>query len=307
MGPAVTHLERKGIPTDIGDLNREIRSFNRIVQSVKDRIRFLLDSIAALMNAAKQEQDLNMVSLLNRYYETRDSERQQWQASGRTKLQASAKDFARIQQTIDFLQRNHIVEIADFQAFLTRLSRNSINLKHNHDLRAKKIARLHRLAVYCENQKVYDDTYRKYQRIFFKKSKEKYYQEHKKLIDCYRIVQKAMQDSGIRDAASARSLMEKLKRENADTEVKLKRIQDLLKECKAILKMANAALPEEIEQITYEPAVPQSITEILPEPRFAQPHKPSIQQRLRDAQTRERQQTHEQRIMEKERHQNPSL
>ena len=169
MGPAITHMERKGIPTDIGDFNREIHSFNRIVQSVKDRIRFLLDSIAALVDAARHQPEMNMVSLLNRCYEARDGERQQWQASGRTKLQASAKDFARIQERIDFLQRHHITEIADFRAFLTRLSQDSVNLKHNHDLRAKKIARLHRLAVYCENQEVCDDAYRKYQHIFFKK------------------------------------------------------------------------------------------------------------------------------------------
>ena len=28
MGPAVTHLEKKGIRTNIGDLNREIREAN---------------------------------------------------------------------------------------------------------------------------------------------------------------------------------------------------------------------------------------------------------------------------------------
>ena len=46
--------------------------------------------------------------------------------------------------------------------------------------------------------------------------------------------------------------------------------------------MANAALPDDAEKITYTPGQRQTGTEILPEPVFRKPEKASIRQRLRD-------------------------
>lgn len=41
MGPAVTNMERRGIQTDVGNLNRDIRSFNQHYLFVRKRIRLL--------------------------------------------------------------------------------------------------------------------------------------------------------------------------------------------------------------------------------------------------------------------------
>ena len=46
MGPAVAAMEEKGIRTDIGDLNREIKKRNSLMQSIRNMIRGLKNWIS---------------------------------------------------------------------------------------------------------------------------------------------------------------------------------------------------------------------------------------------------------------------
>ena len=84
------------------------------------------------------------------------------------------------------------------------------------------------------------------------------------------------------------------------TEDKLSRISEMLSECKGILKMANAALPSEMEEIIYEPGKKQTGTDLLPEPNFTEQKWTSIQQRLRTKQQKEGQQQDQQRKMDRQ-------
>ena len=54
MGPAVTAMERRGIQTDIGNLNREIRNTNSIMQSIKQMIRNLRNWLVELNECRKE-------------------------------------------------------------------------------------------------------------------------------------------------------------------------------------------------------------------------------------------------------------
>ena len=48
MGPAVSQLEKKGIQTNIGDLNRDIKAANSLMQSIRQMVRHLKGWIADL-------------------------------------------------------------------------------------------------------------------------------------------------------------------------------------------------------------------------------------------------------------------
>ena len=209
----------------------------------------------------------------------------------------------RVQCAVETLKKNGVVEIEDFRAFLTRLSQDTMNLRHNYNIRIKKSNRLNRVIAYCENKELYDTVYRKYQNIHFKGAREKYYQEHKTSIDCCIQAQKAMKEYRIFDAASARYEQGRLKQENAVNEDKLHRVNDMLIERKAILKMANAALPSDMEKITYVSGDKQTGKELLPEPNFPERQRASIQRKIRDNQKKEGQPVNEQRTMEAHRKQ----
>lgn len=76
-------------------------------------------------------------------------------------------------------------------------------MKHNYDLRTKQINRLNQIVVYFKHKELLDDVQRKYQRIYFKGARERYYQKNKKMLDCYAQAQNAMGGYKIYDAASA--------------------------------------------------------------------------------------------------------
>ena len=48
MGPAVSQMEKRGIQTNIGDLNRDITAANRLMQSIRQMVRHLKGWIADL-------------------------------------------------------------------------------------------------------------------------------------------------------------------------------------------------------------------------------------------------------------------
>ena len=90
MGPAVTAMERRGIQTDIGNLNREIRKTNSIMQSIKQMIRNLRDWLVELNECRKEliveqaELEANMLpKVLMKYLDIRKTERSDWTPQGR--------------------------------------------------------------------------------------------------------------------------------------------------------------------------------------------------------------------------------
>ena len=54
MGAAVSALERKGIETNIGNLNRDIKAANRMMNAIRSTIRNLRNWIADIMDATKE-------------------------------------------------------------------------------------------------------------------------------------------------------------------------------------------------------------------------------------------------------------
>ena len=48
MGPAVSQMEKRGIQTNIGNLNRDITAANRLMQSIRQMVRHLKGWIADL-------------------------------------------------------------------------------------------------------------------------------------------------------------------------------------------------------------------------------------------------------------------
>ena len=77
MGPAVTQMERRGIATNIGNLNRDIKSANRLLRTVRKTIRDLLLWIAEARRSNKSEEKSSplLSDLLNKYLFLRSNER----------------------------------------------------------------------------------------------------------------------------------------------------------------------------------------------------------------------------------------
>src|SRR5699024_448109 len=103
MDPAVTAMERRGIQTDIGNLNREIRKTNSIMQSIKQMIRNLRNWLVELNECRKEliaeqaELEANMLpKVLMKYLDIRKAERSDWTPQGRSK--AASQDLKKVSE-----------------------------------------------------------------------------------------------------------------------------------------------------------------------------------------------------------------
>lgn len=95
MGPAVTQMERRGIETNIGNLNRDIKAANRLMNAIRKTIGSLRDWIADILEARKEvlaemkaEQEAaspNLALLLRDYMDLRKAERKDWSRYGQQK------------------------------------------------------------------------------------------------------------------------------------------------------------------------------------------------------------------------------
>ena len=92
MGAAVTQMERRGIETNIGNLNRDIKAANRMINAIKNTISGLREWIAdilevrkevlAELEAEKQNDSSNLAILLRDYMDLRKEERREWSRYG---------------------------------------------------------------------------------------------------------------------------------------------------------------------------------------------------------------------------------
>ena len=113
MGAAACQMEKKGIQTNIGNLNRDIKTANRLMQSIRQMVRSLKgwlsdlkEKKAVLLEALEQAKEPTLPELLFRYLEQRSGERADWTSRG--KLKGTVADYNKVQAAMDFLRKKGI-------------------------------------------------------------------------------------------------------------------------------------------------------------------------------------------------------
>ena len=91
-GAAVRQMEKRGIQTNIGNLNREIRAANRLMKSIRQLIQNLKGWITELGEKRKEllaqkaaEEATLLPNLLMKYMEIRKEERKDWTRAGQNR------------------------------------------------------------------------------------------------------------------------------------------------------------------------------------------------------------------------------
>ena len=93
MGSAVCQMEKRGIKTNIGNLNRDINAANSLMQSIRQTVRHLKNWIAELKEKKQaiteklnnKQKETNLPQLLMQYLSVRKEERNDWSYYGKTK------------------------------------------------------------------------------------------------------------------------------------------------------------------------------------------------------------------------------
>lgn len=184
-GPDVRAIEKKGIRTTIGDLNRMIRYVNRCIGQVRDLFEWIKvkkqeldEKYESVRNEVRKP---NLINYLMDYYDERNQKAEQFQYGTRKAKVTNLKQLAEI---TSYLEQEQIRTPAQLQERIGSLSdrfnqvRDEIQeqLSMNKDYRE----RLRAWELYQKTKPVFDE----YQKKRF--LKEKFRKEHQKEINTYR-------------------------------------------------------------------------------------------------------------------------
>ncbi|HEO5759947.1 TPA: MobA/MobL family protein [Streptococcus agalactiae] len=201
LGSAASAMERKGIETDKGNYNREIRKYNELVKTIKEEIKTLkgwignlLDNLTTAYEKFKDiERDkvidnpklFNLTNYLLTYSEIQ-KEKSKY-LKGYAKTNKEKYDFKKLTSAYSYLRKNNIETIGQLQTKIETLKSNSYKLNKKAKTIHKEMEDVEKKILYYEIYKAKKEVYEEYQKknIF---TKDTFYSKHKKDIDQYKVV-----------------------------------------------------------------------------------------------------------------------
>ncbi len=224
MGVSATQMERKGIRTEKGDINRRIRVQNAELHRLQAELERVNAAIAELQ---KRPQEENLVSILMRFYgngekfaEARGLE------FGNLKKAQKLRD---VSQAVAFLQGNHISTMTELSEKHAALESEYRELKTKIIARQKRMKELSELLNNYEHYKPNKAAYDEWQSISNPKKKEKYYAAHSSEIEVFKAA-RSMYDEvlggGKITPKAWRAELAELEKENGTDMFRLRELED---------------------------------------------------------------------------------
>ena len=169
-GPVVRAMERKGIQTEKGELNRWIKSTNAAILKVKEKITSLLDWIKEVKDELSKPQEPDLASLLSAYYTQRNA--------GAYSHTAKVNNLKEMAADFSYLQENgiHALDDLESRAVAARDAADGLKTELNATTDREKQLRylVGEIEIYDHLKPVYD----RLQQIKFTRAREKYKDEH---------------------------------------------------------------------------------------------------------------------------------
>lgn len=182
LGPEATAMERRGIRTFLGDINREIKKHNALIISIKKGIEKLKEWICSASEIRKEKAAEKAAlgppirQIIGDYVLSRIDERKDWHKH--SQLKGMAKDVAVMNDIGKWMEAHNIFYLSELLAELNRLegkAKAAGTVLHANDARRKEIAKIEECAETIIRLKPVVDAYN---RTFFNSAKETYYAAH---------------------------------------------------------------------------------------------------------------------------------
>ena len=190
LGPAAHQMEKRGVETFLGNLNRDIRAANSLMQSIRSAIRGLQRWIAdltekkqILLDALEQAKEPTLSNLLVDYFNLRNEQRSEW--SGKAKLKCTVRDFEEVKRAVDYLKTHSLNTVEDLDTAISNLNQTAAPLRRQlkqNENRMRTIAQIKDAAAVHAKLKPIHDTFIKKN---FKLTKDAYAAQHKEELDTF--------------------------------------------------------------------------------------------------------------------------
>jgi hypothetical protein len=267
-GAAVRQMEKRGIQTNIGNLNREIRAANRLMKSIRQLIQNLKGWITELGEKRKEllaqkaaEEATLLPNLLMKYLEIRKEERKDWTRAGQNR--GTSQDLKAVSEALSYLRQKGLSTVEDLEAFLESSGKSAADYRNQmkpKEARSKVIDGILAARTAC---KECEPVYEKYRKIFFKKTKEKFKLEHPEVARYEKAAAYLAKHPDDKDSTQKKLQQEQetLLEEITELKVPLTEVQEDLKKLRDIRYWVRKATPGTEE--SKESPKKQPIKEVL--------------------------------------------
>ena len=275
VGVSATQMEKKGIVTERGELNRNIKAANRILREIRRLVRGLKDWIAelkerkaalleALTEARAQASEPTIPQLLARYMEQRGEERADWTSKG--KLKGAVSDFNKVQAAMEFLRQKEISTVETLDRQLDGISETAVAIRDSMRKAERRIKDIDTLLSHIGNYEKYKPVYKEYAAIGWKKQKEKFEEAHRGELDAYRAAARYVK-THLPGTSYSRKELEAERKDLAAAlpgkREELEAVQADVRTLRDVRHWLNQVLPPEQYRQTAEPGKKPSIVEGL--------------------------------------------
>ena len=195
LGASASAMERKGIRTEKGDINREIKKQNELLKNIGNEIKKITSWLAGfkdkLKESYKEYKDqskkqienesglFNLYEYLSFYQEMQENNRAELSIYG--KRNKAIYDLKRYASGINYLRENKIKTISDLQGHINTLRSKNTEIYKTIKENSQKIEDLNKCLAYAKTVRKTKATYQDYEskKIF----KESFYKNNQKEID----------------------------------------------------------------------------------------------------------------------------
>lgn len=195
LGASASAMERKGIRTEKGDINREIKKQNELLKNIGNEIKKITSWLAGfkdkLKESYKEYKDqskkqienesglFNLYEYLSFYQEMQENNRAGLLFYG--KRNKAIYDLKRYASGINYLRENKIKTISDLQGHINNIRSKNSEIYKTIKENSQKIENLDKCLAYAKTVRKTKATYQEYEskKIF----KESFYKNNQKEID----------------------------------------------------------------------------------------------------------------------------
>ena len=158
MGVAASQMEKKGIATDKGEINRMIQKTNRLMREIRAQIGKLKEWIADLFKARETApkqppQSPNLANLLMKYLSVQREKSRKY--SQRWQQQHTADELKTIAAAVNYLSEHGISNLDELDASLSSVSDKAYSIREGMKTAEERMKKLQKLIEYGKNYTEY--------------------------------------------------------------------------------------------------------------------------------------------------------
>ena len=182
IGVAASQMEKKGIVTERGELNRSIKAANRLLRDIKAQIGKLKEWLSELFKAreamqAEQPQSPDLANLLMRYLSVQREKSRKY--SQRWQQQHAADELKAISKAVNLLSEKGICTLEELDAALSTVNSRSGEIRSAMKARETRMKQLQKLIEQAQNFQKTKSVHDEYKQIQWKSKQEKFAETHR--------------------------------------------------------------------------------------------------------------------------------